>query len=656
MKKILSILGISLFTVTAMLFMPGCSKEGVGSTYYVSPNGIDTNTGTSLITPVQTITKGLSLAKNSGDIVYVTTGTYVEFVWIGNNGITLSAYPGNKPVIDGQTTLPSKDWGSLLEVAGNGNTISGFEVRNSNINGTHLGGFGVGISGSNNTLSNLNVHHTWVQGITIGGDYTILQDSTVWQAARSNAANPGNSGTWAMGITVGPNSSTLAAIPGVTSYPIIQRNTIYNNWGEGLACMITDHCLMQDNISYDNWTMNLYFVNTTNSLMQRNIAYVSSTPAIPTRTSRSHGIFLDDEMPGTPYSANNTIINNFVYNADFNAFSWTVFKNSGLNNVLIANNTIVDGNLFTGAGIAANSGSAFIVNTNSKIRNNIILGTKSTVPSNSGITFSNNNWGMTPPLAASVTDIVGDPQIARTGTTAPGTLTGAYFKILGSSPLINAATPLPSVTTDFFQFPRGAKPSIGGYEFNINNPKVKAIDSTAPSAPTGLVATANATTINLAWNASTDNVGVAGYRIYRSGTEIGASPVTSSVDTAVVKGVSYSYTVKAYDAAGNLSAASNTATMVIPLPVAVSITSSHPVTIANTSNATINWTTNIPATGVVAYGTSPTKLNLTVRVSKLLTSQAALITGLVSGITYYYNISVNSGQTTALSKAFSFKK
>ena len=654
MKKIFSILGISLFTVTAMLFMPGCSKEGVGSTYYVSPNGIDTNTGTSLITPVQTITKALSLAINSGDIVYVTTGTYVEFVWIGNNGITLSAYPGNKPVIDGQTTLPSKDWGSLLEVGGNGNTISGFEVRNSNINGTHLGGFGVVLYGTNNTLSQMNVHHSWAQGISIQGDYNILQDSTVWQAARSNAASPGNSGTWAMGITVGPNSSTLAVIPGVTSYPIIQRNTIYNNWGEGLACMITDHCLMQDNISYDNWTMNLYFVNTTNSLMQRNIAYVSSNPAIPTRTSRSDGIFLDDEMLGTPYSTNNTIINNFVYNADFGAFSWTIFPNSGLNNVLIANNTIVDGNLFTGAGITYGSG--FVVNTNSQIRNNIILGTKSTVPSNSGISFSNNNWGMTPPLAAAVTDIVGDPHIARTGATTPGALTGAYFEILGSSPLINAATPLSSVKTDFFQFTRGAKPSIGSYEFNINNPKIKAIDSTAPSAPAGLVATANATTINLAWNASIDYVGVAGYRIYRSGTEIGASPVTSSVDTAVVKDVSYGYTVKAYDAAGNLSAASNTATMLIPLPVQVSITSSHPVTIANTSNATINWTTNIPATGVVAYGTSPTKLNLTVRVSQLLTSQAALITGLVSGITYYYNISLNSGQTTALSKTFSFKK
>jgi hypothetical protein len=648
MKKILSILGISLFTVTAMLFMPGCSKEGVGSTYYVSPNGIDTNNGTSLITPVQTITKSLSLAINSGDIVYVATGAYLETVRISRSGITLTAYPGNKPIIDGTNLSTNGNWGALVYMDGNNNLISGFEVRNSNITGSYVGGFGILSVGSGNVISFVNNHHTWQQGIWVTGDYNIVQDSKIWQAALVNSATPGTG--WSPGLSASRNHNASALIPGITSYADLRRNIVFNNWGEGLDCYESDHCTIEDNIVYDNWAVDLYLSDATNSLVQRNIVYTSSAPAIPSRNSIS-GLSLADEVAAVPRSTNNTIINNFIYNINLEAFHWTLVNNSGLNNTLIANNTIVDGILSTGIG-----GSPAIVNTNSQIRNNIILGTKSQVPGNSGITFSNNNWGMTPPLAADVTDIVGDPQIARTGTTAPGTLTGAYFEILGSSPLINAATPLSSVTTDFFQFTRGAKPSIGGYEFNINNPKVKAIDSTAPSAPTGLVATANATTINLAWNASTDNVGVAGYRIYRSGTEIGASPVTSSVDTAVVKGVSYSYRVKAYDAAGNLSAASNTATMIIPLPVQVSITSSYPVTIANTSNATINWTTNIPATGVVAYGTSPTKLNLTVRVSQLLTSQAALITGLVSGITYYYNISVNSGQTTALSKTFSFKK
>lgn len=632
------------------------SAAGIGTTYYVSSAGIDTNNGTSLTRPVQTIKKGLSLATNSGDIVYVLTGVYVEAVYIGRSGITLSAYPGNTPIIDGQTTLPTRNWGALIEVQGAYNTISGFEVRNSNISGVYTGGLGVAVYGHHNTISGMNIHHTWEQGVTVQGDYNILQDSKIWQACLFNSTTLGSTGMWGMGVTVGPNSSAAAIKPGITSYPIIRRNEVYNNWGEGAALMVVDHGIMEDNISYDNWTVNLYFCNVTNSLMQRNIVYLSSNPAIAHKTTSRIGILLSDEVAsrGNLLSTDNTIINNFVYNSDFKAFSWANYANSGLKNVLIANNTIVGGNLYTGYGNMPYS--TFIVNTNSQIRNNIITGTGSAVPSNSGITFSNNNWGMTPPLAAAVTDIVGDPQIARTGTTTPGTLTSAYFKVLGSSPIINAAMPLTSVTEDFNKFPRGTAPDIGGYEFDINNPKVPVIDSIAPSVPAGLAATVNAAAINLVWSASTDNVGVVGYRIYKNGTELGVSATTSITDTAVVKGVSYSYTIKAYDVAGNISAASNTATIVIPLPVAVSITSSYLVNVANTSTATINWTTNIPATGVVSYGTQVNTLNLKVNASQKVITQAVPITGLVKGTTYYYNISVNSGQSTALSKTFSFKK
>ena len=83
-------------------------QAAYAATYYVSPSGIDTNTGTSLSTPVKTISKAVSKATLSGDIVYVLTGTYAEVVNIVGNGITLSAYSDNKPVIDGGTTLPAR--------------------------------------------------------------------------------------------------------------------------------------------------------------------------------------------------------------------------------------------------------------------------------------------------------------------------------------------------------------------------------------------------------------------------------------------------------------------------------------------------------------------------------------------------------------------
>lgn len=630
-------------------------QQAYATTYYVSPSGADANSGTSLSSPVKTINKALSKAQSSGDIVYVTTGTYAEAVTIGQSGITLSAYLDNKPVIDGGTTLPSGDWGALIKVNGNNNAISGFEVKNSNMNGAHQGGYGVWVVGTHNQVSKMDVHHTWQQGVIVEGDYNIVEDSRIWQASRENSSNNGQvSSGWGTGISAARNPSSAAIKKGITSYATLRRNTVFNNWGEGLSCFEADHCTLEDNVVYDNWTNNLYLSDLTNSLVQRNLVYISSNPAIPFRENANPGITLADEVGSAPRSANNTIINNLIYNANLSAFNWTLVANSGLNNVLIANNTIIDGGLLTGSG-------GGVVNTNSQIVNNIISGTGNDIPSKSGITFSNNNWSVIPPsAAAAVTNIVGDPQITRTGSTSPGALTPGYFKIQGSSPAVDSAMPLSSVATDFNQVIRGAAPDIGGIEFQIPNTSgsSNAIDSTAPSAPSGLSATANSSTVNLAWTQSTDNVGVAGYRIDRNGTEIGTSTVASFADTSVTGGTTYNYTVKASDVAGNLSASSNTATVTttaVATAAAINITSYY-VSNNTRNSATINWTTgSIPSTGMVSYGTSANNLSSQVTASNLATKQSVQISGLSRGTTYYYKISASSGSSTASSTTSSFR-
>lgn len=96
-------------------------------------------------------------------------------------------------------------------------------------------------------------------------------------------------------------------------------------------------------------------------------------------------------------------------------------------------------------------------------------------------------------------------------------------------------------------------------------------ETTAPTAPANLTATAiSGTQINLSWAASTDNTGVAGYRIYRNGVLAGFSNSTSYSDTGLSVNKTYSYTVRAYDASENVSASSNTATVITPLPPVVS--------------------------------------------------------------------------------------
>ena len=84
-------------------------------------------------------------------------------------------------------------------------------------------------------------------------------------------------------------------------------------------------------------------------------------------------------------------------------------------------------------------------------------------------------------------------------------------------------------------------------------------DTTPPSTPTGLSATAvSSAQMNVSWVASSDNVGVAGYRIYRGGTQVGAVTTgTSFVDSGLTPSTTYTYLVSAYDAANNVSPGSS---------------------------------------------------------------------------------------------------
>ncbi len=83
-------------------------------------------------------------------------------------------------------------------------------------------------------------------------------------------------------------------------------------------------------------------------------------------------------------------------------------------------------------------------------------------------------------------------------------------------------------------------------------------DTSAPSVPQNVTATAvSSSQINLSWDASTDNVGVTGYRVTRDGVQIGAATSTTYQDLGLSPSTSYTYQVSAYDAAGNESALSN---------------------------------------------------------------------------------------------------
>ena len=83
-------------------------------------------------------------------------------------------------------------------------------------------------------------------------------------------------------------------------------------------------------------------------------------------------------------------------------------------------------------------------------------------------------------------------------------------------------------------------------------------DTEAPTAPSLLVSPSKTnSTVSLSWTASSDNVGVHSYVVYRGGIQVGTTTTTSYTDNGLSASTSYQYTVKAKDAAGNLSIASN---------------------------------------------------------------------------------------------------
>lgn len=117
-------------------------------------------------------------------------------------------------------------------------------------------------------------------------------------------------------------------------------------------------------------------------------------------------------------------------------------------------------------------------------------------------------------------------------------------------------------------------PSSTGGVGNITAGLPQGVDTTAPSIPTNLASTSKTdTSISLSWSASTDTVGVTGYEIWRNGVKIATTATTSYTNSGLTANTAYSYTVKAYDAAGNLSADSAAISVTTnPTPVGNSVT------------------------------------------------------------------------------------
>jgi len=149
-------------------------------------------------------------------------------------------------------------------------------------------------------------------------------------------------------------------------------------------------------------------------------------------------------------------------------------------------------------------------------------------------------------------------------------------------------------------------------------------DLTPPSAPSNLTWANDGLTVTLTWSPSTDDVGVVGYDLLYGSFFLGTFSDTTLALIGFQPGTPYVFTVKARDAAGNLSVASNSTTVLLARPpdtIPPSAPTNLRATSVNDTRVSLAWTASTDNEGVVLYqiysgtsvvGTAPASTTATI--------------------------------------------
>jgi endoglucanase len=190
----------------------------------------------------------------------------------------------------------------------------------------------------------------------------------------------------------------------------------------------------------------------------------------------------------------------------------------------------------------------------------------------------------------------------------------------------------------------------------LNTNTLACPDTQAPSVPTNLQASnVTQTSLTLSWTASTDNVGVTAYEVYRGSTLVNGNVSGTSLSvTGLTCGTAYSFTVRAKDAAGNVSAAStalNTSTLACADAQAPTAPANLRVTARTQTGMTLLWNASTDNVGVVAYEVYRGGVLFNANV----TTTSLNVTGLICGTAYSFTVRAKdaAGNVSAVSNTLS---
>ena len=263
--------------------------------------------------------------------------------------------------------------------------------------------------------------------------------------------------------------------------------------------------------------------------------------------------------------------------------------------------------------------------------------TGSSTTSNSGSATTTN-----------ATDLLFGANLVQTNTTGPGS---SFTQRLLTKPDGDIAEDRMVTSTGSYTATASVKPS-GQWIMQMvafRTPPVGP-DTQPPTTPGTLTANATSSSqINLSWQASTDNVGVTGYLVERcqgpgcSGfAQVGTSPSATYSDSTVMAGTSYSYRVRATDAAGNLSQYSNAASATTPTPDTQPPIAPSNLTAAAISATQVNlsWTASTDNVGVTGYLVERCQGAACSTFTQVGTSPSAAFSdsGLTAGTNYTYRV------------------